>query len=86
MVVVGETWRDFRELMREARGAVWWDRNDEILRELHRVRSWIEQHWNVLLLVEPQLVFNPPIRKEYLQTGRGFLNKRFLSFDELFAA
>jgi hypothetical protein len=39
-----------------------------------------------LLLGEPRLVFNPSIRKERLQKGKGWLSRRFFSFDELFAA
>ncbi len=80
------TWREFRELMYETRGAVWWRHNDEILRQLHRLWPWKERHRNFLFLGEPRLVFNPPIHKESLQSGKGWLSKRFLSFDELFAA
>jgi len=35
---------------------------------------------------KPRLVFAPPIKKECLVAGTGFLSKRFFSFDELFAA
>jgi hypothetical protein len=41
---------------------------------------------NLLLLGESRLVFNPPVWKENLQSGKGFLSRRFFSFDELLEA
>jgi hypothetical protein len=80
------TWSDFRELMHSERGAAWWKRHDTILRSLHQKWTWKAQHRSFLLLDEPRLVFNPPVRKEKLQKGKGWLSKRFFAFDELFAA
>jgi len=37
-----------------------------------------------LFLSSPRLVFNPPIHKEKIQKGKGWLSKRVLSFEELF--
>jgi hypothetical protein len=78
-----------------------WDALERLVIEL-RQRKWLVHHrallkencarWpkavkhSVLLLGAPRLVFNPPVRKETLQKGRGWLSKKFLSFDELFMA
>jgi hypothetical protein len=35
---------------------------------------------------QPRLVFNPPISKDLLQKGKGYLSRRTFSFDELFDA
>ncbi len=80
-----KTWREFQGVMRTVRGAVWWNRHAELLKRLHRAWSWPE-HRIFLLLGEPHLVFNPPIQKQALMKGRGFLGKRFFSFEELFSA
>ena len=39
-----------------------------------------------LFLSKPRLVFNPPVLKDNLQKGKGWLSKRTFSFDELFEA
>lgn len=81
------TWDEFRSLMKDERGGIWWNRHREILKKLHRKWQWNkETHRSILLLAEPRLVFNPPIRKESLQKGKGWLSKRFFSFDDLFSA
>ena len=80
-------WQDFHELMRQERGHTWWNQNQIVLKELRQ--SWRGNkttHRSILLLDKPRLAFNPPIRKESIQKGKGWLSKRFLSFDELFAA
>ena len=80
-------WREFQDLMIKERGRVWMKRHAETLRDLHGASSWTEgEHRCFLLLGQPRLAFNPPVRKESLQKGSGWLSKRFLSFDELFAA
>jgi hypothetical protein len=81
------TWNDFRELMRSERGGTWWNRHQIVLKNLRQRWSWNKgQHRSFLLLDEPRLVFNPPIRKEKLQKGKGWLSRRFFAFDELFEA
>lgn len=81
------TWQEFRELMRAERGGTWWNRHNAILKDLRQKWSWNKgQHRSFLLLDEPRLVFNPPVRKENLQRGKGWLSKRVFSFDELFGA
>jgi len=81
------TWGEFQDLLLESRGRVWRNRHKDELQALRRAWSWrrAEQR-TFLLLGEPRLVFNPPVRKERLQKGRGWLSKRFFSFDDLFAA
>jgi hypothetical protein len=49
--------------------------------------SWEKNYRrNFLFLGEPRLVFNPAVKKEQLQKGKGWLSKRYLTFDELFRA
>ena len=40
----------------------------------------------VLLLNKPRLVFNPPINKDNLQEGKGFLSKHYYTFEQFFEA
>ena len=81
------TWQDFQDLMTQERGRTWWRQNQSLLKELRHDWTWNKtSHKSFLLLEKPRLAFNPPIRKENLQKGKGWLSKRFLSFDELFAA
>ena len=88
-VIYAETWGDFKAGVCEKRGKTWWNSHVDIMDSLHRESGWC---WNetsartFLLLGEPRLAFNPPIRKENLQSGKGFLSRRFFSFDNLFAA
>jgi hypothetical protein len=80
------TWLDFQELMHQERGRTWWNQHQKQLSELRRAWKWNKtSHRSLLLLDKPRLAFNPPVRKESLQKGKGWLSKRFLSFDELFA-
>jgi len=66
------------------RGRTWFKKEKELL--LCPFEIWGEADRNVLFLDTPRLVFNPPVRKEKLQKGSGWLSKRFFSFDELFKA
>jgi hypothetical protein len=80
-------WREFQDLLIKERGRVWMKSHAEILRELHGDWSWTEGEQRCFLFLgQPRLAFNPPVRKENLQVGKGWLSKRFLSFDELFEA
>jgi len=69
------------------RTRIWWNKHRVLLRDIQR--RWttknLQQH-SIVLLEEPRLVFNPPVRKEKLQRGKGWLSKRFFEFDQLFAA
>jgi len=80
------TWREFQDLVIEQRGRTWWNQHQNDLKALHHKWSWSADQRTFLFLGQPRLVFNPPVRKERLQKGRGWLSKRFFSFDDLFAA
>jgi hypothetical protein len=86
-VFSGTSWSEFKDGVCEYRGKQWWNSHDDLMSRLRRSRNWKgDIHRNFLLLGEPRLVFNPPIQKEKLQKGKGWLSRRFFSFDELFAA
>ncbi len=84
-IEVVETWHDLVDAAQQERGSQWYKTHKSFIEP---VRSW---QWKgikrtVLFLAMPRLVFNPPVLKENLQKGSGWLSKRFLSFDELFQA
>jgi hypothetical protein len=85
-VFVATTWTEFMDGVCEYRGRQWWSSHEELMRSLHRAWGWNTEDRSFLLLGEPRLAFNPPIRKEKLQSGKGWLSRRFFSFDDLFAA
>lgn len=84
-VHVASKWRELMDLLVAERGRTWCRQQKDQLDALHRRWSWPSQRF-FLFLGEPRLVFNPPVRKEKLQKGSGWLSRRFLSFDELFRA
>lgn len=88
LVVVGSL-PELLEAVRQEQGKSW--------EMLHRaaIVACLSRQWkgkrrkeskSVLLLGEPRLVFNPPVKKTALQKGSGWLSRRTFSFDELFAA
>lgn len=86
-VEVVETWGDFRDVVIAVRGKAWLNNHKFLLDPIHRGWDWRKKtQRSFLFLSPPRMVFNPPIHKEHLQTGSGWLSKRFLSFDELFDA
>lgn len=82
---VVETWRELVDVLVDERGKTWFRKNQEFVGPLRRYWKWPKQR-SFLLLGQPRLIFNPPIHKENIQAGKGFLSKQFLSFDELFGA
>ncbi len=84
-----DNWDDFCDSIKTIRGKAWFKANKEEITKLKKHEGW---DWTknikrtFLFLEEPRLVFTPPVQKRYLQKGKGYLNKRFLSFDELFKA
>ncbi len=84
-VHVASKWRELMDLLAGERGRTWCRQQKDQLDALHRSWTW-PSHRYFLFLGEPRLVFNPPVRKEKLQKGSGWLSRRFLSFDELFPA
>lgn len=87
-VEVIETWQDFINAIISIRGKHFLNSHSYQIKPLKTYWDW----WNkprkksILFLDTPRLVFNPSIQKEAIQKGKGWLSKRFLSFDELFKA
>jgi len=76
-------WADLKTLLIQQLGRNWWNRHSDLFSDIRSKWKAHPQH-TVLFLGTPRLVFNPPIHKESLQKGKGFLSKRVFSFDELF--
>ena len=85
-VEVVETWNDFLDTVREVRGKQWLNSHMPLLLPWRRGHDWRTITRSVLFLSTPRLAFNPPVLKENLQKGSGWLSKRFFSFDNLFSA
>ena len=86
-VVVIETWRELADAVIGVRGKHWWNSHLPEMNPLQTQWDWRgREKRSFLFLSTPRLVFNPPVQKEKLQKGKGWLSKRFLSFDELFHA
>jgi hypothetical protein len=86
-VEVLETWKQLSKTIQLIRGKSWLTKNRESLSPIHKKWDWKKNRKrSFLFLGPPRLVFNPPVKKESLQKGKGWLSKRFLSFDELFSA
>jgi len=80
-----EAWSDVALTLREARGRRWLTGKRRLLSEM-KAWKWKGERYTMLILGEPRLVFNPPVKKENLQEQPGTLVKRFYAFDELFAS
>lgn len=81
------TWQDWVNAVRDVRGKVWYKKHAANMAPLRKQWSWKGQKArDILFLGEPRLAFTPAIRKENIQTGRGFLSKLYLTFDELYQA
>ena len=61
-------------------------KHSDLLGRLRKAWSWSRDETSSAFLAPPQLVFAPPIRKESLQSGRGWLSRRTFTFSELFDA
>jgi hypothetical protein len=84
-VEVVETWKELLAVTKSVRGKTWLNSHIDHLEAIHRKWSWSKpDKRSFLFLGEPRLVFNPPVRKDNLQKGKGRLSKRTFSFDELF--
>ena len=84
-VEVVEKWGELLQVIKSIRGKNWLIKHENILEPIHNNWNWPEKR-SFLFLCKPRLVFNPPIKKHYLQRGTGFFSKKYLSFDKLFAA
>lgn len=83
---VVENWEHFLQVTAEVRGKQWLKSHRWLLDPIHRSWNWRENRHSFLFLSTPRLIFNPPVPKTELQKGKGWLNKRVYSFDELFSA
>ena len=86
-VEVVDTWNNLLETCLSIRGKNWLNKHQYLLDPIHKQWEWgSDKNRSFLFLHTPRLVFNPPVKKENLQEGSGWLSKRFLSFDELYSA
>ena len=85
-VEVIETWKEFIQVVREIRGKQWLNSHMDLIQPLKNAWGWEGEKRNVIFLETPRLVFNPPVLKENLQKGSGWLSKQYFSFDTLFSA
>lgn len=85
-VEVVEAWEDLLRATREVRGSSWLKARRPVIDPLRNDREWDGTKYSVLFFSMPRLVFNPPVLKNKLQKGSGWLSKRSFSFDELFQA
>jgi hypothetical protein len=83
-VEVVESFDELMEVVSQVRGKQWLTRQKHLFEAL-KEWDWSKRH-SFLFLGEPRLVFNPPVKKEKLQKGKGWLSKRIFSFDTLFEA
>jgi len=83
-VEVVECWKDILSALQDHHGKTWMKTHYGIFKNV----SWLRQRRKRSLVITspPQLVFHPPVRKETLQKGSGWLSRNFLSFQELFEA
>jgi hypothetical protein len=85
-IEIAESVEDVKSVIRKNRGKAWLKKNLDIVQPILDGWSWKNVRRNFLFLGEPRLVFNPAVKKEQLQKGKGWLSKRYLTFDELFKA
>lgn len=84
-----ETWQDLFDSVRRVRGKAWWNAHSDYIQPLENAPKWKwngDHKYSFLFLATPRLVFNPPINKEKLQKGKGWLSKRTFSYDQFFQA
>jgi len=82
-VVVVESYGDLCDAAKQLRGRNWFTKNSKLIEPV-RSWPWTDSRQSFVFLGPPRLIFNPPIKKETLQAGKGWLSKRTFSFDELF--
>jgi hypothetical protein len=82
-MAVVETWSDLLNSIREVKGKHWLNSHMQFLQPLRHDWDWPTKR-SFLFLARPRLVFNPPVLKDALQKGSGWLSKRSVSFDTLF--
>lgn len=87
-IEVVDTWDSFISAAKRQRKGWWVKKHQDALDKLRlQWKDWDENNRrSIAFLGVPRLVFNPPINKELLQKGKGWLSRRTFSFDELFEA
>ena len=85
-VEVVEQWADLKEAVAAVRGKHELKAKKQVLLPLRQNWGSETSKRSVLFLSTPKLVFNPPIFKNKLQKGSGWLSKRVFSFEEFFEA
>lgn len=82
-----DSWNNLLHVIQHNIGKIGLKQNKPFIDPLRKSWRWEKGKKRFFLFLgEPRLVFNPPVQKECLQKGKGWLSKRFLSFDELFCA
>ncbi|HTC21731.1 MAG TPA: hypothetical protein VK859_12830 [bacterium] len=89
-VVVIEAWKELKDALKGHKKK--FKKSQKWLNKALKFSKPIKTDWpwkkygkrSFLFLSTPRLVFNPPVHKEKIQKGKGWLSKRVLSFDELF--
>jgi hypothetical protein len=86
-VEVTDTWQSFEAAATRQRGRRWLRKHRDLLQRLRSGWTWNSRtQRSIAFLGTPRLVFNPPINKNLLQKGRGWLSRRTFTFDEMFDA
>jgi hypothetical protein len=89
-VEVVETWADLERAVRSVRKGTWLNSHKTEIAPIQNGTGWDwgegRQKYSFLFLSKPRLVFNPPINKERLQRGKGWLSKRVFTFEEFYKA
>lgn len=84
-VSVVESWQDVLSVLASNRKKSWVKKHALYFTFLRKLK-WKKQRRYLILLDSPRLVFNPPIKKESIQGGSGWLSKNYLTFDDFFQA
>ncbi|MDP2887108.1 MAG: hypothetical protein Q8P51_19045 [Ignavibacteria bacterium] len=85
-IEVVEEWRQLLAVVQERKGKPWLTSHKVFLDGIHKRWEWGKEVRNFLFLGKPRLAFNPPIKKNFLQAGSGFLSKNYFTFDQLYQA
>ena len=86
-IEIVESIKDVKNIIQKNRGKVWLKKNIYLMQPIFDSWPWgNNKRRYFLFLGEPRLVFNPPVRKELLLKGKGWLAKKYFTFDELFKA
>jgi hypothetical protein len=83
-VVVIESREEYRDAILKFHGKTYFKKHQKEM--MYPVKKNGRLVLSLVFVEEPKLVFNPPIVKEYLQKGKGWLSKQAYSFDDFFKA